>query len=275
LDLFQKITGGCPMGETVADFKVPKFDLSGKVAVVTGGTKGLGFGMAVTLAAYGADVVVSSRTAADCTRVAQEIKQKFGRRAAGIPVDVANVQSVENMIAQAVAAMGRIDIAVCNAGSAHTVKALDMTEEQWDQTLNVDLKGVFFTARTAAKQMVKQGNGGRIINISSSSAFVGSIGISAYATAKAGVVNLTRVLANEWGRYGITVNSVCPGYVVTAMNEEVLLRSKAGEELRTKNMLRRFGTVDEVAALVLYIASDISGYMTGSAVIFDGGSTAK
>lgn len=256
------------------DLKIPEFGLKGKVAVVTGGTKGLGLGIAVTLAAYGADVVVASRTAADVERVAKEINQRFPEsRTLGITVDVSKTESIENLFTQVVEKLGKVDIMVCNAGSAVTCKALDLTEEQWDYTIDVDLKGVFFTARAAARQMVKQGTGGRIINVASSSAFKGSKGIVAYATAKAGVVNMTRVLANEWGRYQITVNSVCPGYVVTAMNEQVLLHTPAGEELKKKTMLRRFGKVEEIAALCLYIASDESGYMTGSAVVIDGGSS--
>lgn len=262
------------MAQNVADFKVPKFDLSGKVAIVTGGTKGIGFGIAVTLASYGADVVISSRTAADCERVAKEIEQ-LGHRAIAIPVDVSKIDSIENLLSQATEKMGKVDIMVCNAGSAYTAKALDMTEQQWDETMDVDLKGVFFTARAAARQMIKQGTGGRIINIASTAGLKGSRGICAYATAKAGVINMTRVLANEWGRNGITVNTVCPSYIVTDMNEDVLLHTPAGDLIKKQNMLQRFGSVDEIAALVLYMASDVAGYMTGAAVVIDGGSTAK
>lgn len=260
----QKVVGG---------ITIPNFDLTGKVAVVTGGTKGLGRGMALTLASYGADVVVTSRHQDECDKVAGEIKA-LGRRGLGIACDVTQVGQIDTMIEAAAEQLGKVDIVICNAGSAVTVKALDMTEADWDHVCNVDLKGVAFTGRAAARQMVKQGGGGKIINIASAAGLVGQRGISIYCAAKAAVINLTRAQAAEWVRYGITANAVCPGYVLTGINEAAMQDPKGRKAIESFSLLGRLGKIEEIAAQVLYMASDYSGFMTGSAVVIDGGGSA-
>lgn len=255
---------------TLNDVKIPTFDLTGKVAIVTGGTKGLGYGMAVTFAKYGADVVVASRTASDCQRVEEELKT-LGHRALGIPTDVSKSDQVDNLISKTVEAMGKIDIMVCNGGTSATCPALKLPESEWDRVMDVDLKGVFLCARAAARQMVEQGNGGRIINVASAAGLKGSKNVSPYCAAKAGVVNLTRALALEWAKYNITVNSICPSYVLTNINEEALSDPKVRDTILKTIALRRFGTLDEISAAALYLASDYSGFMSGAFLRLDGG----
>lgn len=255
---------------TINDVKVPNFNLTGKVAVITGGTKGLGYGMAVTFAKSGADVVVAARTAADCERVEKEL-QTLGHRALGVPTDVSKEDQVKNLISKTVETMGKIDIMVCNGGTSATCPAIDLAEEEWDRVMDVDLKGVFLCAREAARQMIEQGQGGRIINVASAAGLKGSMNVSPYCAAKAGVVNLTRALALEWARYNITVNSICPSYVLTNINEKALADPKVRDKILKTIALRRFGTLDEIAAAALYLASDYSGFMSGAFLRLDGG----
>lgn len=256
------------------DIVIPHFDLTGKTVVITGGTKGLGYGMALTLAHYGADVVVSSRTAADCARVQKEI-EGLGRRSLGVVADVTKISEIDALIERVVQEFGKIDIMICDAGTANTAMAVDMTEEQWDEVVDTDLKGVFFSARAAARQMIAHGTGGKIINIASAAAYEGSKGISHYCAAKAGVLNLTKALAIEWARYGITVNCVCPGYVPTTINESALADPKTAEGIKKFALLRRYGKIEEIAVAVLMLCSDFSGYMTGAPILIDGGGAAQ
>jgi len=262
------------MEHKMEDIKIPDFDLSGKVAVITGGTKGLGYGMALTLAKYGADVAISSRTKADCDRVSDEIRS-LGRRSLGVVSDVTIVIDNDDLIEKVVAEMGKIDIMICNAGTATTAMAVDMTEDQWDTVIDTDLKGVFFSARAAARAMIKQETGGRIVLVASAAAVSGQPGLTNYCAAKAGVVNMGRALAVEWARYGITVNSLCPGYVPTSINEALWKDPAFTSMIMKHTPLRRLGTIDEVAAAILYLVSDFSGYMTGSFLLIDGGGAAS
>lgn len=253
---------------------IPSFDLKGKVAVITGGTKGLGYGMAVTLAHYGADVVVASRTAEACARVADEL-QALGVRAMGIPCDVTDNAQVQLLIDTTVAELGGLDIMICNAGIGRTHPALEFSVDEWDDVMDVNLRAVFFCCQYAARVMKKQGRGGRIINISSAGGVVGAKGVASYCASKGGVINLTRALAMEWGRYGITVNAVCPGYVPTDINKEQLDNPKIRAAIENLTAFRRLGTVEEVAAPVLFLASDAASYITGHALLVDGGASAN
>lgn len=262
------------MEHRMSDITIPKFDFTGKTALITGGTKGLGYGMALTLATYGADVAVSSRTKRDCDRVSEEIRS-LGRKSMGIVADVTKPEQNVMLTDTVVREFGKIDIMICNAGVANTAKALDMTEEQWDKVIDIDLKGVFFSAREAAKRMVEAGNGGRIILTASAASFTGSSGISHYCAAKGGVLNMAKALAVEWARYRITVNCICPGYVPTTINEDTISDPAVKKKLEMHTPLRRLGTIDEITGAVLYLASDYSGYMTGSHILIDGGGAAQ
>lgn len=258
----------------IQDVVFPSFDLTGKVAIVTGGTKGIGYQIAMSLAKYGADVVVAARNAADCARVSEEIKT-LGVRSAGIPTDVTDLSRIQHLIDKTVELMGKLDIMVCNAGSAVTAKAIDITPEQWDMVNDLDLKAVFFSATTAAKQMIKQGTGGRIINVASAAGLTGSKHISPYSAAKAGVVNVSKTLALEWAKYNITVNCLCPGYVRTEINAAQLDDPRTRDILLSHTALKRFCKMEEIGAAAVFLASDMSGYMTGTHILMDGGAGAR
>lgn len=251
--------------------QIPSSDLTGRVALVTGATKGLGYGMVMGLAQAGADIIVVSRTSVDCEKVAKEI-EAMGRRALPIPADVSTVSGIEKLVSRAIKEMGKIDILVNNAGRGITRKAVEVTEEEWDATLNLNLKGVFFLCQAVGKHMIEN-NKGTIINISSAAALKQDINLSPYYTSKAGVVQLSKVLALEWARYNLRVNCVCPGYVVTSLNEKEFSDPRVLEHFVKAIPMRRIGTVGEIAGIVVYLASDASRYVTGAVFSVDGGFT--
>lgn len=264
--------------------QMPSFDLTGKVAIVTGGTKGLGYAMSLTLAYYGAKVVVSSRNQEECDKIVEEIENMnetlYGEkdslpRAIGVRADVINKDDLDELVKKAVDTFGRLDIMVNNAGMGITKKVIDMSVEEWDTVLNTNLRGVFFGAAAAAKQMINQGVGGRIINISSAGGLVGTKNIAAYCASKSGVISLSKTMAMEWGRYGITANSICPGYVPTSINSKPLEIPKVREQILSKTALKRLGTIEEIAAVVLFLASDASSIITGACIAADMGTTAN
>ena len=254
------------------EYKVPVYDLSGKVAIVTGATKGLGYGIAMKLAAAGAKVVITSRHQEECDAVAQEIKESGGE-ACGIKTDVQVVSEIQNLVDQTVERFGRLDIMVNNAGVAVTKRLTDMTEAEYDRVIDSNLKSVYFGGQIAAKQMIAQGDGGKIINMCSIGGIKGNNQLSTYGASKAAAINLTKSMAWEWGRYGINVNAICPGYVKTALNAEVLDNPQFKEKTLKKIPLGRFGTVDEIANLTLFLASDLCSMMTGEFIVADMGAT--
>lgn len=255
------------------EFTVPAFDLSGKVAIVTGGTKGLGYGIVMKLAGAGAKVVITSRHQEDCDAVAAEVKE-LGGEAVGFKTDVQNVDEVNALIQKTVEKYGRLDIMVNNAGVAVTKRLTDMTESEYDRVVDSNLKSVYFGGQAAAKQMIEQGEGGKIINMCSIGGTKGNNQLSTYGASKAGAINLTKSMAWEWGRYGISVNAICPGYVKTALNAEALENPKFKEKTLKNIPLRRFGTVDEIANLTLFLASDnMCPMIDGAAIIADMGAT--
>jgi len=253
-------------------FEIPSFDLTGKVAIVTGSSRGLGEGMAWVLSAYGAKVVVNSRNQADCDEVAGKINAAGGE-AIAIQADVKVKEQIDAMVEATVAKFGRLDIMVNNAGIGITKRIVEMTEEEWDDVVDTDLKGVFFGAAAAAKIMIEKEIKGRIINISSAGGLVGTKNIASYCASKAGVISLSKTMAMEFGRYGITANAVCPGYVPTSINKKPLEIPKVREQILAKTALRRLGTIDEIAAVVLFLASDASSIITGAYIAADMGTT--
>lgn len=254
--------------------KIPSFDLTGKVAIVTGGTKGLGQAISTTLAFYGVKVVIASRTAADCDRVSAELNAA-GCDTLPCATDVTKMESIQNLMDATVAKYGKIDILVNNAGSAVTAMALDMTEKDWDHVLGLDLKSCVFCAQAAARQMVKQGTGGRIINIASMDGLVGAKAISSYCAAKGGLINVTKALALEWGKYGVTVNCICPGYFKTEINAYMFENEKWVKNITGATAMNRVCELDEITSAIVYLSSDHSGYTTGTYILMDGGTTAK
>ena len=196
-------------------------DLTGKIAVVTGSTKGLGKQMAIDLAKSGANVVIVSRNIDDCIAVADEIKKEFEVETFPVSADLTKQADIDNLVKKTLEKFSRVDILVNNAGSSITKKAEELTEADWDRIIDLDLKSVFFSAQAFGKVMIKQ-NKGKIINISSVLGLVGEKQVLPYCVAKGGVLQITKALALEWARYNINVNAVSPGYVKTKMNEAEL-----------------------------------------------------
>ena len=253
-------------------FAMPSFDLNGKVAVVTGGTKGLGYGIVMVFAYHGAKVVITSRHQEDCDVVAAEVAA-MGGEAMGIKADVQNVEEIQNLVDRTVEKYGRLDIMVNNAGVAVTRRLTDMTEADYERVIDSNLKSVYFGAQIAAKQMIAQGEGGKIINMCSIGGIKGNNQLSIYGASKAGAINLTKSMAWEWGRDGINVNAICPGYVKTDLNAEQLENPQFKDKVLKGIPLRRFGTVQEIAALTLFLASDCCNMLTGEYIVADMGAT--
>lgn len=252
---------------------ISSFNLDGKVALVTGSTKGIGYGIAMGLANAGADLVIVSRHQDDCDRVAEEVRNKLCD-AIGIATDITKKDQVEALITKTIAKFGRIDILVNNAGTAITKKAEELTEEDFDRVVNLDQRAVFFMSQAVGKFMIKQG-GGRIINIASILGLVGDRQVLPYCVAKGGVIQMTRALALEWAKYKIQVNALCPGYVITPMNEADLKNEKIYNHIIKSIPMRRLGEVEDIAGAAIFLASDASNYITGQYLVIDGGWTAQ
>ena len=260
------------------EIKMPSFDLSGKTAIVTGGTKGLGFGIAATYAHYGANVVITARTAADVESAAGHISGKYitgSNKCIGITADSGKQADIDRVISGTVEKCGKIDILVNNAGvSGKTANILsdECNEENFELVIDTNLKGVFLFAKAAAGHMAANG-GGKIINVASVGGLIGGKGLVAYGASKAGVISLTKTMANEFARYGITVNAICPGYVVTPLNEDVFSNEDIRKKMEARTALRRLGSIEEIAGPALALASGCFGYMTGTYILLDGGQT--
>jgi len=197
--------------------KLPMFDLTGKVAIVTGGYQGIGRGIAEGLAEAGSDVVICARNYDRCVDACSEI-EKLGVKTLPIRCDISKTEEVKNLVSETVKEMGRINILVNNAGVGGSEKpVLEMSDEDWDHAVNIDLRGAFLCSREAAKKMIKQG-GGKIINVSSIAGFIAMANMSAYCASKGGLLQLTKVMALEFIRYNIQVNALCPGYFLTPLN---------------------------------------------------------
>jgi len=245
-------------------------DVKGKAAIVTGSTKGIGKGIAKALAKAGANIVVVSRHQDDCDKVAMELKKAYGISTLAIAADITKTEKINELVQKTVEVFGKIDILVNNAGSALTKRAEDLTEEDWDSVVNLDLKAVFFCAQAVGKQMIIQ-KYGKIINISSILGIVADKQVLPYAVSKGGVLQMTKALALEWAKHNIQVNAICPGYIVTEMNREDLSNAKISSHLLKKIVMRRFGQVEEISDAAIFLASEGSNYMTGQHIVIDGG----
>jgi NAD(P)-dependent dehydrogenase (short-subunit alcohol dehydrogenase family) len=239
------------------------------VALVTGGSQGLGAHFARILAAAGAKVAVCARSREGCTRVVDEIAAAGGT-ARAFPLDVTDPQSVEAAVAGTVAAFGGLHILVNNAGIATTKALLDVTAHDWDRVVDTNLKGAFLTAQAAAKAMIAAGTGGTVVNIASIVGLRVAGQVAAYAASKAGLIQLTRAMALEWARHSIRVNALCPGYVETDFNRD-FFATEAGKALVRRIPTRRLGTLDDLTGPLLFLASGASAYMTGAELAVDGG----
>ena len=250
------------------------FDLTGKVALVSGGATGLGLGICEGLAEAGATLAICSRRLGLCEDSAHALRARTGARVLPLRCDVTRSEEVDAVVPTVCKELGGIDILVNCAGVGGSEKPLlDLSPGEWQSVLDINLTGAFGLARAAAATMVEQGRGGRIINVASISARLAIANMSAYCASKAGLVQLTKVMAREWVRYGILVNAILPGYFETPMNTE-FFASEVGQRIIKSNIpMRRLGQVSEIKGLAVLMASDASSFMTGSAVELDGGHT--
>jgi len=255
--------------------KVPfsEFDLTGKVAIVTGAGRGMGYHFALALAKYGADLAICSRTVSELEKTRDEI-EKLGRRVLIQRMDVSKVQEISQTVEEVVKAFGRIDILVNNAGVSIPQPAVEVTEEAWDKIIDINLKGVFFCAQAVGKVMIKQRRG-KIINISSDAGVVGLPQRGAYCSSKAGVNLLTKVLSIEWGPYNINVNAIAPTFIQTPFTKPMFEKPGFREYVLGNIPLGRIGQPEDVTGAVIYLASEASNLVTGHVLLVDGGWTAQ
>jgi NAD(P)-dependent dehydrogenase (short-subunit alcohol dehydrogenase family) len=244
------------------------FDLTGRVAVVVGGTSGIGRAIALGLADAGADVVATGRRRDLVEKAAAEVRAR-GRRSSIACADVADVASMTALRDTCLRDLGRIDIVVAAAGVTKRVPTLQMDESDWARILETNLTGVLRTCQVFGATMIEQKRG-RIITIASLAAFIGLHEVAAYTASKAGVAGLTRALAVEWARHGVTVNAIAPGVFETDLNRE-LLKSGRGQEFLVRTPMARFGRVDELAGAAVFLASDAASFITGQLIAVDGG----
>jgi NAD(P)-dependent dehydrogenase (short-subunit alcohol dehydrogenase family) len=249
------------------------FDLNGRKAVVSGAGRGIGRAIALGLARAGADIGLVARTESELNAVAGEVKE-IGRRAVVRASDLTVTADIPELIRGLAGDLGGIDILVNNAGTNIPQDSVDVTEAAWDTVMAINLKSCFFMAQAVGKVMIEQGRGGRIINISSQTGSVALIKRAAYCASKAGLNLVTKVLAMEWGPHEILVNAVAPTFVETEMTKPMLADPQFREYALAKNVLKRFGTTDDVAGAVIYLASPAANLVTGHILLVDAGWTA-
>lgn len=247
------------------------FDLSGKTAIVTGANTGIGQGIALALAAAGADVALVGRS--EATETAAEVRA-LGRKAVLIAADLSSIEPCDRIIKETVESLGGLDILVNNAGIIRRNDALDFTADDWDAVMDTNLKSLFFLCQSAARHMVGHG-GGKIINIASMLTFQGGIRVASYTASKSGVGGLTKLLANEWAGQGINVNAIAPGYIATNNTAALQADSKRNSEILGRIPSGRWGDPADLGGAAVFLASDAAKYVQGHILAVDGGWLAR
>ena len=247
------------------------FDLTGKVAMVTGASTGLGQGMSLGLASAGADLVLVDRVESDET--ARAIAG-LGRKSITLVADLSSMEQLRKVVADAIAAYGRIDILVNNAGTIRRTPAIDFSEKDWDEVMAINAKTVFFLSQAVARDMLKRKQG-KIINIASLLSFSGGITVPSYAASKGAVAQVTKALANEWAQYGLNINAIAPGYMVTNNTANLRKDPDRTRAISERIPMGRWGTPDDLRGVAVFLASKASDYVNGHVLVVDGGWMAR
>jgi len=247
------------------------FDLTGKIAMVTGSSTGLGQGMSLGLASAGADLVLVDRVESDETASAI---MTMGRRAISLVADLSSMEQMQKVVNEAVAAFGKIDILVNNAGTIRRTPAIDFSENDWDEVMAINAKTVFFLSQAVGRDMMKRKQG-KIINIASLLSFSGGITVPSYAASKGAVAQITKALANEWGQQGLNINAIAPGYMVTNNTANLRKDAERTRQISERIPMGRWGTPDDLQGAAIFLASKASDYVNGHVLLVDGGWMAR
>jgi NAD(P)-dependent dehydrogenase (short-subunit alcohol dehydrogenase family) len=248
-------------------------ELDGKVALVTGGSKGIGRAVALAFADAGADVALAARGPEALEKAVREVEER-GRRALGVPTDVADADQVDALVERTVGELGALDVLVNNAGAAPFFSPVESIRlDGFEKYFRVNFLSALICTRAAAPHLLKRGERASVINVASVAAFVASPGLAYYSTAKAALVNLTRTVAREWAGFGVRVNAIAPGWIETELNEGAREDPSFYDTIKATIPMGRWGRAEEVAAVARFLASDAASFMTGSVVVVDGGQT--
>ncbi|WP_069870478.1 2-dehydro-3-deoxy-D-gluconate 5-dehydrogenase KduD [Fusibacter sp. 3D3] len=248
------------------------FSLNGKVAIVTGCNTGLGQGIALSLAEAGADIVGVNHV--EATETEQKVKA-LGRTYFGINADLLSIAPIEGIMGKTLEKFGKVDILVNNAGIIRREDSVDFTEKDWDDVMNINVKTVFFFSQAVAKQFIKQGTGGKIINIASMLSFQGGIRVPSYTASKSGVKGITMLMANEWAKHNINANAIAPGYMATDNTAALRADEDRSAEILSRIPASRWGTPKDVGGTAVFLASEASNYINGFTIAVDGGWLAR